>query len=339
MRFAVVTVVVLLSSTAAAQNHEPKNNEATEASRITLGGHRFMYPALIDTAFIATSIENRTSARYASTRDVPIGNHLTDITSLGVRETLGLEIAFGDIWELGVTALGQFVAGDTGRALATQGAFYAYGAALDGAIRIVRIESSGTQLALRAQAFGVESGGQISLLPFIAAVRNQPLALPDIIANFGDLLVTPTSWWGFAGSVNLAQAITPIFSIQASFRLDFHRVTQSPYVPLSGRNDVTSTSWLPQVGVAVGVNPPGSPIAILAEYRASAQDSADPASFAHNVLALGAYYSGRPDLQIGPVIAGEFGLPPLSGIDANGNPEPGQRGDAITGQIMMRYIW
>jgi hypothetical protein len=339
MRFAVVTAVVLFSSTAAAQNHETTTHETTEASRITLGGHKFMYPATIDTAFIATSVENRTSARYASARDVPIGNNLTDITSLGIREAMALEIAFGDVWELGVTGFGQFVTGDTGRALAVQGSFYAYGAGLDGAIRIVRIEASGTQFTFRGQLYGVQSGGQISLLPFIAAVRNQPLSTPAIIADFGDLLVTPTSWWGFAGSINLAQAITPVFSIQASFRLDFRRFTQSPYVPLSGRNDVTSTAWLPQVGVAVGVNPPGSPVAILAEYRASAQDSADPASYAHNIIALGAYYSGRPDLQVGPVIAGEFGLPPLNGINANGNLEPSQRQDAITGQLMMRYTW
>jgi hypothetical protein len=335
MRFstALVAALVALPGTALASDHP-------DAPRRTLRGHTFMTPASFNSAFIETTIINRTSARHESVSDIPIGPSMKDITVLGVREQLAFSAALGQQVSLGLEAFSEFAAGTSARALATQGVIYAYGVAANGTFRILRIEESGTQLSARAELFGIQGGARLSLGPFIQAVRSNPLlSTPDAIRNFGNLLTTPTSWWGFAGSVDLAQTFNETFSLQAEFRLDVKRFTQSPFVPGTGRVDIHSTGVLPQVGVAFGVNPPEFPVAFLAEYRAAAQDSDDPTSLAHHLLAVGIYYSGRADLQVGPVFFGEFGLPPVNGIDANGDLTPSQRGVAFSGQLMMQYFW
>ncbi len=192
---------------------------------------------------------------------------------------------------------------------------------------------------MRAELFGLQGGARFSLLPLLVAVRNQPGNIVDEIGSYGKFLTIPSSWWGFSGSVNLAQAISPVFSLQASFRLAFRRFTQSPFVIGLGRVDVSSSGWLPQAGVAFGVNPPGFPVSFLAEYRTAAQDIHDPSSVAHHVIALGVYYSARPNLQLGPIVFGEFGLPEVRGFDANGIETSSERPKAISGQLMMTYFW
>jgi hypothetical protein len=314
-------------------------NEETNGGQRRLGGHLFMYPASIDNAFVQTTFGTRTSVRYERANDVPIGSFSIDVNALGVQESAALSIAFADTWSVGVTALGQFLTGVSGESLATQGAIYDYGAALNGAFRIFRIESSGTQLNVRAELFGLQGGARLSILPLLVAIHNQPRSVVEEIGSFGQFLTTPSSWWGFSGSVNLAQAISPMFSVQASFRLALKRFTQSPFMIGQGRVDFTSTGWLPQAGVAFGVNPPGFPVSFLAEYRTAAQDVHDPASIAHHIIALGVYYSARPNLQLGPIVFGEFGLPEVRGFDVNGGLTSSVRPKAVSGQLMMTYFW
>jgi hypothetical protein len=299
-----------------------------------------MYPATFDSAIVETTFGTRTSARYQRIDDLPIGPFKLSVNALGVQETAELGIAFGEKWGIGVAVVGESLVGVSAESLATQGALYSYGASIAGAFRLFRIDSSGTQLTVRAEGFGLQGGGRLSLLPLLVAIRNQPQAVLNEIASSGRFLVTPASWWGFAGSVNLAQAFSSTFSLQASFRLDVKRFTESPFIPSQGgRVDISSTGWLPQVGVGFGANPPGFPVSFLLEYRAAAQDVHDPTSLAHHTLALGGYYSARYDLQVGPVISGEFGLPEVFGFDADGNLAASQRGKAIAGQLKMQYIW
>jgi hypothetical protein len=110
-------------------------------------------------------------------------------------------------------------------------------------------------------------------------------------------------------------------------------------VPGEGRVDEISTSWLPQAGVAFGVEPPGFPFAFLAEYRLSTRDDKDLLGPAHHLIAVSGYYAGRSDLQLGPVVFGEFGLPHLTGFDSDGNAVGSADGTAISFQILMRYFW
>jgi hypothetical protein len=326
---------LLLSSTAVAQTQVQESPTNTRR----LGGHLFAFPQFMDNAFIETTFATRTAARYQRNDNLPIGPFRLDLNAVGAQESVDLFIAFGDCWGIGVTGTAQFLSGVSGEALATQGALYNYGASINAALRLLRIDTSGTQLAVRGELFGLQGGGRLSILPLLIAIRDMPRDLVGDIGSYGDLLVTPASWWGFAGSVNLAQAIGPIFSLQASFRLDVKRFTQSPFFVGQGRVDISSTGWLPEVGVALGANPPGFPISFLLEYRAAAQDVHDPASLPHNTLALGGYYSARPDLQLGAAIVGEFGLPDIPGFDVNGTPVSSERGEAVSGLVVMRYFW
>src|SRR5262249_24781935 len=158
-----------------------------------------------------------------------------------------------------------------------------------GAFRILRDDGSGTQLTARAEFFGVQGGGRISLGTFIKSVLNTPLRnIPDLISNFGDFLVTPASSYGGGLSLNLAPALTPALSLQASARLELRHLKQSPFVPGEGRVDTTSTSWLPQLGVAFGVEPPSFPFAFLGEYRFATRDENDLLGPAHHILAVSA---------------------------------------------------
>jgi hypothetical protein len=323
----------LYSSVAIAQTSE------TQAGGRVLNGHKFMYPATFDSALVETTFGTRTMVRTENVNDVPVGTFRVDVSSLGVRETAGLEVAFGECWSVGLAGFGQFVAGTSARGLATQGAIYAYGGLLSGALRVARIESSGTQISVRVQGFGIQGGARFTLLPLLVIARNDPRSLPELIVNVGDVSTTPTSWYGFAGGVQLAQAITPALSMQAAFRLEIRRFRQSPFIPGRGRVDVDSTGVLPVVGAAFGVSPPDFPISFLAEYRAAAQDDDDPTSLAHHTVAVGGYYSARPDLQLGPVLFGEFGLPEIHGFDNAGNVLGSDRGTAFAGQLMMQYIW
>jgi hypothetical protein len=320
---------------------EARAQDCAEAPERTLRGHTFMYPGIIDSAFIDTLFAVRTTGRYEKVQNIPIGNGTTDVSSFDLGEGVDFALKLGDRFNVGVGLIGRGVVGLNGRAIATQGVLYSYGANVDAGFRIARIEESGTQIGVRGELFGVQGGGRISLLPFIRAVRDDPTRdVAAALLSFGDLIVTPISRLGAAASLNVAQVISPVFSVQASFRLDWRRTTESPYDPtVRGRVDVSSNAWIPQAGVAVGMLPIDWPVAFGAEYRISAQDKESTTSPARHVALLEAYYAGRPDLQVGPIVAVEFGLPAIQGIDANGNPLGSDKGTATSGQLVMRYFW
>ena len=344
MRLIATIILLLIVAPAQAQEKPAQETQAPEngvAPRRTLKGHTYLLPATIDSAFVQTTFTSRTSVRYEVINDVPIGIGTVDLNALGARELFDFTLALGDIWEVGVTGFGQFLAGTNGRTLATQGALYGYGGSLKGAVRIARIESSGTQIGASVQVIGAEGGTRLSLLPLIRAVRSDPLrSIPEVITNVSDTLTTPVKWLDFAASVNIAQTITRALSLQGSFRLDLQRLTRSPFVVGQGRTDVSTTTWIPSGGVAVGVNPVDFPMGFMGEYRLSALNSDDLTSLTpHHILALGAYYSERPNLQLGPVFFGEFGLLEVDGVDVNGNPTTSKAGKAFAGQMMITYYW
>jgi hypothetical protein len=306
----------------------------------TLRGHLFATPASIDSAFVQTFFGTRTTARYQTVNNLPVGAYSINVSMLGVSENVSYGQALGDRVTIGVSMIGLTVVGLNGSSIATAGALYAYGATLDAAVRLLRLEDTGTQIALRGEMFGVQGGGRISLVPFIRAVRSDPMQdVPNALLNFGELLNTPLSRIGGAASINFAQAISSVFSVQASFRLDVRRNTNSPFVLGQGRVEVSSTAWTPQGGIALAAIPPGWPVTFSAEYRISGQDSHDPTSPARHLAVFAPYYSGRADLQLGPVVTAEFGLPTLEGVGSNGDVRRSERGKAFAGQLMMRYFW
>ncbi|HKQ68119.1 MAG TPA: hypothetical protein VJT73_02205 [Polyangiaceae bacterium] len=336
MRLAVVLAAVCILTPSRVFAQETK---APDEPR-TLGGYTFNYPATIDSAFIDTYFGTRTGGRFETVSDVPLGPATFTVQGLGVRENIDFQGRLGERWALRVALLGQFTTGTSGKALATLGSTYSYGASLGVAFRILRSESTGTQLTARLDAIGINGGGRLTLGPLARELRNEPLrSIPDVVANFGDLITEPSSSWGAGASINIAQALSPMFSIQGSFRLDLRRFQRSPYTVSVGRVDINETGWVPQGGVALGFDPLVIPLAFLAEYRLSAQNDNDPTASANNVLALGTYYSGRRDLELGLTLAAELGLPPIQGLDANGFPSSSSKGTAFSMAMVMRYFW
>ena len=56
-------------------------------------------------------------------------------------------------------------------------------------------------------------------------------------------------------------------------------------------------------------------------------------------VALGLYYTGRRNLQLGLVGATVLHAEPRIGVDAEGNPAKSGRPMLNTGQLVLRYIW
>src|SRR5262245_2849178 len=88
--FVVVVSLCLLSWSASAM---AQGQETSGGSR-RLGGHLFMYPESIDSAFVQTTFGTRTLARYERINDLPVGPFSLDVSALGVQETAELSIAF-----------------------------------------------------------------------------------------------------------------------------------------------------------------------------------------------------------------------------------------------------
>jgi hypothetical protein len=108
-------------------------------------------------------------------------------------------------------------------------------------------------------------------------------------------------------------------------------------------HDVHAILWTPEFAVAGTMDlAPITvvPVAFMAEYgfRATHVSRGDW-NKAFQEIALGAYYSGRPDLQVGAAFDYIFTFDTTVGLDATGRPYPSGTPSAIGGRITLRYTW
>jgi hypothetical protein len=162
-------------------------------------------------------------------------------------------------------------------------------------------------------------------------------------------LLTPFEGVTYGVSLNIAQAIGSYFGIQASVGYYAESATYRPtrYDPMTGgplMREHTVSTQRPSFALAADfdASPAGLPIAVLLEYRAtptSVTDTQDLTklneSSLEHLLALGLFYSGRTDLQLGVTTYSVYGQLPTLNQDATTSDKPLD----LAGQLVFRYFW
>ncbi|MBZ4422877.1 hypothetical protein [Myxococcus sp. RHSTA-1-4] len=313
-----------------------------------LGGHTFLFPILQQTAFVTTHVGIREGVARYDIPDLPIGAQGTrDILLTGVQQTadLGLRIT---PW-LGLTGFirGTIVTGANTPSLLADGASVDLVGQAGAVVRLWRNESSGTQIAVRA-LYGYRNGKDITVLDLVNGILGDPLlTLEDVVnGNVGRLLVAPTSEQSVTGGVYGAQALGPVFSLQGAATTEYAWRTREPFISAEGRRVSQETNaFLVNLSLALAVDfdSLGVPVAVMGEYLFTTGEEEDfglpDRTLSSSTLALGVYYSGRANLQVGVGAVTTLNGSPQRGLGAEGQTLESGDPTLSYGQLILRYIW
>jgi hypothetical protein len=313
-----------------------------------LGGATFLLPILQQQAFVSTYVGIREGVAVYRVPDVPIGILGTlDASLAGYQQTLDLGLRLTRWLGLWGQARGTVYTGLTVNSLLVGGGSSVASGEGGLVLRLLHLESSGTQLSLRAGG-GYEQGSELTLLPLLSAIVDTPgVTLESILSgNLGEFLLVPTSERSVTGGLFLAQALGgPFLSLQASASARRAWRTSRPFDPsVEDRvdEDATATRFDLAAALAADFKSLGVPLALMGEYLFTGGRQTEVAlgrtnPHTHSV-ALGLYYTGRPNLQLG-----------LGGVVLDAAPHIGRgvRGRFATsgrprltyGQLILRYIW
>ena len=313
-----------------------------------LGGHTFLFPILQQSAFVTTNAGRREGLARYDVPDLPGGRLGTrDVLLTRVPQTLDLGIAFTD-W-LGVAAFARatVVTGANTPSLLLRGASADLFGQAGAVVRVWRNEPSGTQLSLRAN-IGHEQGKEITVVQFINGIRNTPgLTFEDVVeGNLGELLRVPTRETSVNGGAFLAQAFNRTFSLQASVYGEYGWRERQPFVSENGTR-VTQTSHAARINftaaLAADFAPHGVPVALLGEYLFTTGEETEVGrpdrTLGASTVALGLYYSGRHDLQVGVGAATTLNAARRLGLGEQGEERESGKPTLSYGQFILRYIW
>jgi hypothetical protein len=314
--------------------------EGTNPNR-TLGGHQFIFPQFVDPAFVATYFGLRIRLTSFSAPGLPTPLGLVDLDGVGLSESLDFGIKLFDFLGIYGAAGARSLISTNLRSLVYQGATYDLVGNIGAVVRLLRSESTGTQLSARAHF--LQSSGQVSSLGPIFSAETVRVGLRDVLqGNLGESLRTPFHGISYGGMLTAAQAISPLFGLQATAGVGYTSTSIERWdINTSSRPTFTVRGVTYRLGLAASVDlfPKKIPIAIMAEYLLARQPT--PAQFTgrdelDNVHTLfgGVYYSGRPNLQLGLGGGTELNFGPTTS-PLGSSEEP----TVIFGQFVMRYIW
>ncbi|MCE9669646.1 hypothetical protein LY474_17770 [Myxococcus stipitatus] len=337
---------------------EPQSSGAAHAEKPTvechddtgrqLRGHTFLYPILQSSAFVTTHAGLREGLARSDVPDLPVGRFGTvDVLLTGVQQTLDLGLGLTPWLGLEAFARATIVTGANTRSLVVEGASVDLLGEVGPVLRVWRNEHSGTQVSVRAN-FGYEKGRDILVLPLVGGIVNTPGAtLEDVVfGNLGEYINIPTSEITLNGGGYLAQALGRTFSIQASARAGYAWKERKPFDALANGH-ITQKSHAVRVNLAAAFTVDfahhGVPVALMGEYlfstgRETEVDLPDqtPAS---STLALGVYYSGRPNFQTGLGAVTTLNALPHRGLGPEGQTLESGEPTLSYGQFILRYIW
>lgn len=347
-------IVVMLAlngapaETAAAQEH-PECEQCSGGGRSRrLGGHDFLFPLFQQSAFVSSYVGLRSGVVSYDVPDLPIGSlGLQDVSLVGYQQTLDLGMRLTRWLGLWGEARGILYSGLTVGSYISDGA--SFQAAGDGGVvvRVLHLESSGTQLSLRAGG-GYQGGRDLTLLPLLNAIVDTPgVTLVSILrGDLGELLVVPTSQYSVNGGLYFAQAFGPVVGLQASASATHIWRTRKPFVPSERARvdqDTTAIRFNFAAALAADFQSFGVPLALMGEYLFTAghQTEVELARTDLNTssVGLGLYYTGRRNLQLGLAAAAVLHSEPRIGVDPDGNPAKSGRPRLNTAQLVLRYIW
>jgi hypothetical protein len=337
-----------------------------------MDGHRFPFPQFLPSSFVVSSfavhagVESRRVPNFptdASTGSLtPKRIDLSTVSATqGVDATLRLHRLFALTFDLS----GQARIGTNTDTLLGTGADYELGAGGGALLRLFRTHHF--QLSLRARG-GYHGGQHAGIAGFYQSVRGiaeqtvqrvargeigtlqaEEARLDNAFTQAARQLVSSTTGFGVSGMVTAAWAMSSWAGLQAMVGYAFDRTTNVADVfqlstETSTRLRTTTQQSQIMAGLAldVGAASRGVPLDLVAEYellplmsrRRGGVGQASQSAIEHRI-ALGLYYSGRTDLQLG---VSAYTL--LAGLRELGAATQfsGRAYDA-GGLFVFRYIW
>ncbi|NTX13893.1 hypothetical protein HUA74_17800 [Myxococcus sp. CA051A] len=353
MKTAILSLGVLLSLGASPALGKSKKDEAcTEpcgARSRQLKDHTFLFPMLQGSAFVTTNVGIREGLARYDVPDVPV-NELEprDVLLTGIQQTLDLSLGITD-W-LGFTGFGRatIITGSNADGLLASGASVDLVGQLGGVVRILRSDTSGTQLSFRAN-YGYNRGREITLLPLISAIVDSPgVTVGGIIdGDLGQLLFVPRKESSTKGGLYVAQSFGRVFSLQASGAAEYAWQTRRPFDSVAGGRFEQNTHALRvslSLAATLDIYPVTAvPLAVMGEYvfRTGFQERVgqDDRTLKDSTAALGIYYSGRANLQLGLGAVRTFNAEPHPGLGARGRTLESGEPSLSYGELILRYVW
>ncbi|PTL82576.1 hypothetical protein [Vitiosangium sp. GDMCC 1.1324] len=328
---------------------EPPACECGQGRSHQLGGHNFLFPMLQQSAFVSSYVGLRSGAAVYDVPDLPIGRLGTvDVSLTGYQQTLDLGVRLTRWLGLWGQARGTLYAGLTVGSFLSDGANFQAGGDGGLVVRLLHLDSSGTQLSLRGGG-GYQQGRELSLFTLVTSILDTPGAtLEDILrGRLGELVTVPTSEYSANGGLFLAQALGgSVMGFQASASATRIWRSRRPFDSVLGdRVDQYSTSTRVDLAAALSADfkPLGVPLALMGEYLFTAGYQSEVALARTNLntssVGLGLYYSGRPNLQFGLGGVAVLHAESRIGRDSDGNPAKSGRPTLYYGQLILRYIW
>ncbi|NVJ23226.1 MULTISPECIES: hypothetical protein [Myxococcus] len=353
MKTTILSLGVLLSLLASPALAESKEGEACTqpcgARSRQLKGHTFLFPILQQSAFVTTNVGIREGLARYDVPNVPVNDlEPLDVLLTGVQQTLDLSLGITD-W-LGFTgyARAEIITGTNADGLLASGATADLLGQLGGVVRIFRSDTSGTQLSFRAH-YGYNRGREITLLPLVNAIVGTPqVTVGNIIdGDLGQFLFVPRKESSAHGGLYVAQSFGKMFSIQASGAAEYAWQTRRPFDSVLGDRFEQKTKSLRvflSVAATLDIYPVTAvPLAVMGEYvfRTGFQERVDQdnRTLKDSTAALGIYYSGRPNLQLGLGAVRTFNGEPRPGLGSRGRELESGEPSLSYGEIILRYIW
>jgi hypothetical protein len=339
-----------------------------------LGGHSFQLGAFLPSALVSSYVGVRAGFEYHQVPGftqlptlLPSGPQAVDLRTLNVAESIDLSFRLVDFLAIFADGYGRARVGANINTLLGTGADYTYGGNLGVLLKLFRVASF--QLSVRAQVgyYAGQSAGILALFQDLSAiaqgvvrqVQNNPLDFNNAINQLNGAfisatadLLTPFSGVTYGASANFALALGRFVGLQgaAGFYMDNATYLPTHYDiasngPISVEHNVVTTQ--PTFGAALDIDmePIGFPAAIMLEYRGRAVSVNDKAQMSsggpldtsslEHLIALGVYYSGRTDLQLGLTGYTLFGQVPSYGVNATPSGKPLD----LAAQLVFRYFW
>ena len=353
-------------------DHDQDDKGPGWGEHLVLGGHRFLVGAFVPSAIPASYLGVRAGLQY---HQVPGFAQLPTLAgtsaqavvleTLNVGENIDFAIRLHDLFTLFGDGYGRARVGANIETLLGTGADYTYGGDVGLLVNVLRIR--GFVLSARAQigGYGGQSAGIVGLFQDLNAIAEDAVAkvldnpqtnIDSALAQLNNsfrvataALLTPFSGLTYGGSLNAAVGLGPFLGLQATVGLTYDAVVYRPT-----RFDVAASQALttryqvdslrPNFGAALDLDLSSIyvPLAFMFEYVATpvqVEASGDlegtlEGSF-EQLLALGVYYSGRTDLQLGLIAFSLVGQTPALGADQSLSDNPVDLG----AQFVFRYIW
>lgn len=305
----------------------------------TLKGHVFIFPAYVASGIVVSYIGLRLRLSLSSVSAVPTPIGPTDITAVTVSEGLDLGIKIADWVAVFATGGVRSLVSTSLRGLVYEGATYDIGAYAGALFRLFRSERTGSQLSARVGG-GYTRGQVMTLFP----IFDQPVqSVADLLqGNLREAMATPFNTITYDGTLAYTQGFSRLFGLQVSAGFGGTHLTTEPFDRVRARRSSTTASnftYAFAVAPSFDFNAFKVPVAVMPEYvllrRASTAQLRDGGDIdtAH-LFALGVYYSGRVNLQLGLLWAIELGQHPLRTPQGTSD-SPVQNG----GEFVLRYVW